>query len=106
MRQYAAGMYLKHTPFQLTYLNKYAGKLRDDLLAINLGLAVHQVEYYRKSILGIKNNAPQQNISLGYCKETVSTELDALLRFHATYKGCMMDSLEHRIKELSLKARL
>lgn len=89
------------TPEQVAYLQKWCGVISDLAIAVSTGLSESQVSYYRHK--NMKKDSYQSTRSEIHTIDDVKNELDALLKFHANYSGCMIESLEYRIKLLSVK---
>lgn len=99
------GRYINHTTYQKEYIERYAGVKTDVEIAKFTGLSTYQVTYYRNNVLKVNSQRWRKPV---YEEDNgcMENELVALLQFHATYNGCMMESLELRIKELSRKVAL
>lgn len=104
MHLYNPGSQINHTTQQIEYIEKYAGIKSDVDIAKFIGLGTHQVTYYRNNVLKVNSQAWRKP-TLDDDNGSIESELIALLQYHAAYNGCMMESLEHRIKELSRKVR-
>lgn len=98
------GSQINHTTQQKEYIEKYAGVKTDVKIGMLIGLSTYQVSYYRNNVLKVNSQAWRKPVNEddNGCMEN---ELVALLQFHTAYNGCMVESLELRIKELSRKVR-
>jgi hypothetical protein len=96
------GIYVKHSKFQIEYLKKHSGKKIDREIMEVTRLSKMQVEYYRSQVLRIRNPSGRPVFETGSI-ESIKEELSALIQFYANYNGCMMDTLERRIRLLQSK---